>query len=743
MYGSTYLLLLNFVLFPIILRNKEDFLTPILAVAAALLSFVYISSTLPEFIDDKSETIIITWGDNAKIDGGSIKGFAKATSGMTIYAMYKFKSAEEKESFISLNLPSVSYTVSGSFQPADIPSHPYAFNMNNYMSMYGASGIFEVENILHVEKRDTILARLAGQRQNIKQHIHKTFPKSLITEAEALLIGDRSNMSEEDATNYRRLGITHLFAISGLHIGLLTFMLRELLLRLNVRRETVNILLIVLLPVYAIIAGGAPSVWRAVSVTIIVLVTVFGRVNIRLDDALALSAIGFIVYKPFLLFQAGFQLSYIAALSLVLSSKILARGTSALAVSFLVTMISQLSLYPILLFHFHELSLSSFLVNVIYVPLYSVVILPANIIFLLLTFFAMPVAEILFFYYVPFRELIQQITGWISALPYQLWTPGKPGAFEIVCAVIGVLCFFTFYEERKLIHRYLPFVIIPAILIHLVPYIDSSLRVTYLDVGQGDSAVIELPYRRGVYVIDTGGTVMFGEENWKTPSNSFEVGRKIVVPFLKGRGITKIDKLMITHAHADHMEGADEVVEEISVGEIHIAPNSGVEEEMKDLIRVATEKNVPILEMEDGVSWREGQTSFMYMGPQDRKYVGNNSSLVLLMKTTGPSFLFTGDMEEEAEMKFLRKYGEVDFGEIILKVGHHGSKTSSTEPFIKALRPKIAVVSAGRNNRYGHPSPEVLDLFAEYQIPVFVTADNGSVTITIKEESYSASVMEK
>lgn len=704
---------------------------------------MYISSTIPEIIDDKSDTIILTWADNAKIDGGSIKGFAKTTSGITVYAMYKFETLEEKERFIASNLPSVSYTVVGSFQPADIPSHPYAFNMKNYMRMYGASGIFEVESILHTEKKDTILARLAAQRQNIKRHIHNTFPESLITEAEALLIGDRSNMSEEDATNYRRLGITHLFAISGLHIGLFTFMLRELLLRLNVRRETVNILLIVLLPVYAIIAGGAPSVWRAVSVTIIVLVTVFGRVNMRLDDALALSAIGFIIYKPFILFQPGFQLSYIAALSLVLSSKILARGTSALAISFLVTMISQLSLYPILLFHFHELSLSSFLVNVIYVPLYSVVILPANILFLLLTLFAMPVAEILFFYYVPFRELIQQITGWVSALPYQLWTPGKPGAFEVVFAVIGVLCFFIFYEERKSIQRYLPFIIIPALLIHLLPYMDSSLRVTYLDVGQGDSAVIELPYRRGVYVIDTGGTVMFGEKNWKTPSNSFEVGKKIVVPYLKGRGITMIDKLIISHAHADHMEGADEVVEEVSVGEIHIAPNSGAEEEMKDLIRVATEKNVPILEMEDGIYWTEGQNSFMYMGPQDRNYVGNDSSLVLLMKTTGPSFLFTGDMEEEAEAKFLRKYSEVKFGEIILKAGHHGSKTSSTESFIKMLRPKLAVVSAGRNNRYGHPSPEVLDRLAEYQVPVLVTAENGSVTVTVKGDGHSISVMEK
>ena len=167
----------------------------------------------------------------------------------------------------------VRFTLAGEYLKADIPSHEYSFSMEKYLKMYGASGIFESDVIVKAEVNNTLFSRLAAHRRTVKWHIQKTFPEPLITEAEALLIGDRSGMTVEEGTILRRLGITHLFAISGLHVGLLTFMLREFLLRLKVRRESLNLLLIFMLPIYAILAGGAPSVWRAVSVTVFVLLT--------------------------------------------------------------------------------------------------------------------------------------------------------------------------------------------------------------------------------------------------------------------------------------------------------------------------------------------------------------------------------------------------------------------------------------------------------------------------------------
>ncbi|AXH98954.1 DNA internalization-related competence protein ComEC/Rec2 [Sporosarcina sp. PTS2304] len=729
------LLLLNLLFLIPFFFLRKDYVHLVLCASIAVLSFFYFSSKLVTLPEDSSDVSFV-WQEQVKIDGGKVKGFARLSDDTVVYMMYPLESSRQKEVFQSINLATYQFTAEVVQKELEPAAHDYAFDMKRYLRMNGAAGVLEVTDIHAYKPLTTIRSRLSHYRSNIKGHIQQQFPESLVTEAEALLIGDRSSMDLALQAEYRTLGITHLFAISGLHVGLLTFFIRALLLRIGFRKEWVTYCLLSFLPLYACIAGGAPSVWRAVTVTMILLLAVSGNLRLRLDDALAMSALLFILTQPHIVFQPGFQLSYLAAFSLLYSSAILRNASNSLHVSFLVTVITQVALYPVLLYHFFELSISSFLANLFYVPLYSVIILPANILLLACSYIMPPVASILFSIYEPIRQWIGTMTSWLASLPYQMWTPGQPDGWGAVFAVIGILLFLVCLERKKFIGLGVICLLIPAVYLEYKPTLHRDVIVSYLDVGQGDSTIIELPFRKAVYVIDTGGVVHFGEKNWKTPDRSFEVGRNIVVPYLKAKGITTIDRLLITHADADHMEGADEVLEEVRVKEIHMPPGSEVEKSMEDVLRLARLQKIPLALVGEGLHWSQAGYQFQYVAPEEGRYEGNDSSLVLIMTNGKVSCIFPGDLEMDGERRIINRYQNTDFGRVILKAGHHGSKTSSTEPFVRLIKPELAIISAGRNSRYGHPHVEVTERFDFHGIPYLSTAESGTIELRLNEDAY-------
>lgn len=741
-YGSAEVLWLNLLFIPLIFRSKKDILSLSLLLAISLLSYYYFQTYVtlhsPEM---KEESMIksLTWSSTVKIDGAKVKGFAKDTNGIKYYLIYTLISEDEKKRLQKMDLSNRKITVEGVLELPEPPAHKYAFDMASYLRMNGAAMLFQANRMTISEQAPHPLNRLAERRSAVKEHIEKVFPESLQVEAKALLIGDRSNMDAELSSQYRKLGITHLFAISGLHVGLLTALLRTAAKRLFLRIETIDMALVFMLPCYALLAGGAPSVWRAVSVTILLLLSSTGKIKIKMDGALALSALGFMLIKPYILFQPGFQLSYVAAFSLLYSAKYLKKQHSLLVISASVTAITQLALLPILLVHFYELSLSSFFVNLVYVPLYSMIILPVNILLLAITFLSETLAAPLFHIYVPFRSGIGRATAWLAEFQWQVWTAGRPSVLWLLVMVTSIACCFVVVERwnRKLIG--FAIVLIPAICFQVKPYLDPHTYVTFLDVGQGDSIVIELPFRKAVYVIDTGGTVMIGPPTWKTPEKPFEVGRQIVVPYLKGKGINTIDILTISHAHLDHIEGADEVLQELRVKEAHFPAGSINEEVMVPVIQEMKRQNTKMKSQLVGNGWSAGSAEFTYMSPFDDNYTHNDSSLVLLMKNDYGYLLFTGDLETDGEEKVMKRYGEVQLIPLILKVGHHGSKTSTTEPFLNFLQPEIAIISAGRNNRYGHPNDEVMERLAANNIKTYVTAEQGTIILKMRAKELEMS----
>lgn len=698
-----------------------------------MLSYAYVLAVIPQPANEWNVTNL-TLTDVYRINGRFIRGFAVSDENEKWYVQLKMKSEQEKLALMNTSLAGMIFKVDAKEVTKRPMSHQYAFEMDQYIKSNGAVGQIQVDQYEVIGKVEGFLAYMAEKRFKMKQHIQNTFPLSLQSEAEALLIGSREQMPSDTQNAYQTLGITHLFAISGLHVALVVFLIYELLIRLGVRKETANWILIISLPLYGFIAGGAPSVWRSVSVTELVLVSVLWKKKLAVDDAFSISLIGFIWLSPWIIFQLGFQLSYLAAFSLIYSSILLKHSTSYLVQSFVITSVCQLIVYPILIYHFYEISISSFLANLVFVPLFSFIILPINLFFLFLTSISISLSHLLFLLYEPIRTLLGNFIMYLGTLPYQMWNPMKPTLLFVFIAYMSVIFFFISMErkQKRLFSIFL--LLLPMITIQLTPYLDSSTKITFLNVGQGDCIVIEMPYRKEVLMIDTGGLLRFEQEAWKDTKEAYEIGRQIVVPFLKGKGITKIDTLVLTHADADHMEGAEEILREVQVEEIHISPGSLDKEVMRDLKEEVEKLQIPIMEKRAGDKIDSKYFQLQYMYPFDSDYEGNNDSLVLSMKNNYFHGLFIGDLEIQGELELVEKYPKTLKEITLLKVGHHGSKTSSDESFLAWTNPKISIIMASFDNRYGHPHPEVVERLNDLNIPFLQTGIDGAIEVKITKK---------
>lgn len=734
---SNSILVIHFLVIGWFLQRKWPF--------SFILFYVLISIFFYHHTHEKTDTTQLehfneskfVWTSTYTINGQNLRGFAKTPNGEKWYVNYTFLSEKEKEYFQTQTLAGSTFHFKGKSVTPPKPAHDFTFDMSTYIHSHGAVGMFSVSTWTRVKQSTGIIGFLAERRYQMEKHIEQTFPESLVAEAKALLIGVRGDVTEEEERAYQKLGITHLFAISGLHIVFLSFLFYQLMVRCHVRKQSVVVMLLILLPVYGCIAGGAPSVWRAVSFSEIVLLVTCMKRRVSVDDAFAFSILIFIFLQPGVLLQIGFQLSYGAAAALVYSSRILARSNSPLKQSFLITFLCQIGVYPIILAHFYEVSISSFIMNLIFVPLFSFIILPINLVLLILTAFVPSVANLFFLLYEPLRETIKQIILFFSSIPYQLWNPGKPAIFLLIIAWIGVIATFIVLEQNKNLKRIILTLGIPICLIQIVPLLDSSLEVSFINVGQGDAIVIEYPYKKGVTLIDSGGLLRFDQTEWKKSTNKFEVGRDIVVPFLKGKGITHIDTFVWTHPDSDHIEGAEEVLEEISVGEIHVTPGVFKAPTLINALQLAKLKHVIIKEQLIGRQWTMGKTKLQYLSPTDTEYKGNNDSLVLLLEHEEFNALFTGDLEESGEKRILQTYKESLKPITLLKAGHHGSKTSSSKEFINKLQPMITVFSAGKENRYGHPHKEVVERFIELNLETLSTAEAGTISVRFNNREMS------
>ncbi|QQZ10803.1 DNA internalization-related competence protein ComEC/Rec2 [Heyndrickxia vini] len=668
---------------------------------------------------------IVSFNESPLVDGNQLKSIVKTIQNEKIVLKYKIQTEEEKERILNTIKNGQYCTISGELIRPDVNRNENLFNYKEYLFRNNIHWILNGSMITECKDSNKhFITKLKQLREQGLKNIDRSFSDEIAPYAKALIFGDSSSFSDEIYSLYQRLGIVHLLAISGLHVGIISAAIFYLLIRIGFSREFSSYVLLALLPIYALLTGVNPPVVRAACMSMLVIVSIQKKFPFSSLDALSISFILFLIRDPFILFNIGFQLSYTVCSSIILASKsILPIYKHYLAKTMMVSFVSQLAAIPILSVHFFEFSIISIISNVLYVPFYTFIVLPLLIITYFFTFTHNAVFTI-----------FERASGWMIFLSEKIGQMidvkgtvlviGKPGIIVLILFIVATQwVFFMLEKGNSVIKSLVPLVLLIGF-IKVFQIYSPQGEVTFIDVGQGDSILIRLPFNRGTYLIDTGGQLDFQQDEWKKKIKKFEIGNDIIIPLLKSKGITAIDKMVLTHSDADHIGAASEVMKNLSVKQILLSPNSWEKPLMSNTLDVAKSLDVPLRVVKAGTKWTNSSGVFQFVSPFDDTYEGNNDSLVLYAEFGGKRWLFTGDLEEQGETELLNKYQfEID----VLKVGHHGSISSSSEKFINVLKPKYAIISAGKNNRYGHPRPEVLDLLAIHRIQIFRTDQQGAI----------------
>lgn len=570
--------------------------------------------------------------------------------------------------------------------------------------------------------------RLQQWRGSGIRWIEENFPANIRGISSALLFGERRGMSEELLTAYQDLGIIHLLAVSGLHVGLVVGALYFLMIRLGLTKERTRVLLLCLIPLYMIMTGAAPSVVRSGCMAMIVLLSLRFRHRFHPLDGVSGVAVLMLAVNPYALFQIGFQLSFLVSFSLIVSAPVIQRRYhTPIGQLIAISTVAQLAALPILLYNFYSISILSLPLNLIFIPFVSVFVLP----FLFLSFFSSllipPLGELMTAFLSFVMHFAHGLLLWMQHVSWGTLNFGRPSLWMILLlyAVIfyGLLKWEKGGSKRRLGGAVLAFILV-CMGQWCSPYLSSEGKVTMLDVGQGDSFLIELPHRKAVYLIDTGGTVRFNKEKWQERNDAFTVGEDILLPALKARGIRNIDRLILTHGDRDHIGGMEGLLERIRIEEVLYREGPIETPFAKKLLTNANDLGTRIVQVGEGDSWNVDKQTFSVLNPIGNERDKNERSIVIAARLGGLTWLFTGDMGHDGEKRLVEDYPNLDVD--VLKAGHHGSKTSSTESFISHIDPDIALISVGRDNMYGHPNDEVVERLRDHHVKVLRTDLRGA-----------------
>ena len=530
----------------------------------------------------------------------------------------------------------------------------------------------------------------------IKQIIINHFNKNAYLNT--FLIGDKNYIDSTVKKSYQENGISHLFAISGMHITLLVSIIEKILLKVKVEENTRFKIIMFILIFYLLLVGLSPSILRGVLFYCLFKLNSIYYFYIKPINIFLLIVSFSLLINPYYIYDVGFQYSYLISLSLISLSKNIQSNNYFISL-LKVSLVSFIVSIPITLYNFYQLNIMSIFYNLIFVPLISIIIFP----FSLVVIFIKPLEPI----YNLLILLLENLSLLLSKISL-----GKL-VFYRLPLIIYFLYFFIIilyiFRNKK---EYIFLLLIILFIHYLYPFINNEDYINFIDVGQGDSILIH--YKHKNIMIDTGGSL----------TNQGNLSNNTTIPLLKSYGINKIHYLILTHGDADHMGEASNIVNNLKVETVIF--NCGNKNNMeKELIERLNKKNIEYYTCINKLNIKD--IKLYFLNQKDYKNENDNSS-VIYTELNNHKFLFMGDASIKVEKNLIENYNLKNID--VLKVGHHGSKTSSGKDFIEEINPEYSLISVGKDNKFRHPNKEILNTLEDSKI--YRTDQDGNIMFKIK-----------
>lgn len=613
-------------------------------------------------------------------------------------------------------------------KPPKAPTNPGGTDKRITLWSLGARYSASAQIVVNQGGDGGLIRALFAFRTSLEQTLKKLMSEDAFGAVRGMLFGDVSTMEEDWLDAFRKTGIAHVLAVSGMNVGIIAAVAMWLFKIVRLGRWS-GIVTIGLLAAYCIMAGLSVSVLRATFMTILLLI--IKRYGERADATSLLcgAAAAQVLFNPFVLFTPSFLLSYGAVLGIVLlyapinaflnsgklgKSKVYKMISGAVSVS----AAAQLGTMPAQIAFFNALPLLSIPINLIVIPLVFVVTIGGL------------VAALLGSTYLPLGVPFAFITEWAAKIMF--WSSQMVSRVPFSTVIIGdlhpllyasivLLCGAAALSNKERRRAMLLCLILSALLFvgGSIPMLlaQRGAELTMLDVGEGDALFLRAGNQS--IMLDGGRLDDYHDD-----------GKSVVLPFLRSRGISALDAVIVSHPHADHCGGLVAVIEAMKVKRLYIGSSLGADQPFELLVNAAKRRGVKIIFLKKGDEIVFGELDIMSIAPAQYTKNANESSLVLLMQYGSIKALLAGDSDGAGE----ENYSGAVSGADILKVAHHGSKYGTGQELLRRVRPAIALISVGAGNSYGHPAQETLKRLQQAGARVYRTDRSGAITIKIQKD---------